>query len=285
MTSYQELIKKINTLPPLSNIAVTINEIYQQGIEEMSMIKLIKAIESDAVVTANVLKYVNSPKYGFSKKIASISQAVTLLGAEIVYGLVMNYTIESNIKADLSAYGMTNILFNDMCHLQSQLMLQWFARIDLRHANFLYPLTLIMESGKLIVAKEAKESSYSTVFRRKFAEADNIEDFEIDTFGTTSYYISALLFKHWNLEPLYIEILENLDFEVTKDLSPQMKFYIDSVDVVRTAVNVKNILTNRSIEEAAKKVEDMNLNVEHFKKVAKRVQKKYYENKGIAVGD
>ncbi len=285
MTTYKDLVEKIDTLPPLSNIALTINEIYKQGLEDMSMIKLIKAIESDAVVTANVLKYVNSPKYGFSKKIASVSQAVTLLGAEIVYGLVINYSIDSNIKADVSAYGITNILFNDMCHLQSQLMLQWFAKVDLRHANFMYPLALIMESGKLVVAKEAKESSYTSTFRRGLAQAENIEDFEIDTFGTTSYYISALLFKHWNLEPIYIDILENLDFEVIKDLSPQMKFYIDSIDVIRTAINVKNILTDKSILEASKKVEEMNLNVDHFKKVAKRIQKKYYENKGIAVGD
>ena len=82
-----------------------------------------------------------------------------------------------------------------------------------------------------------------------------------------------LLFEYWNLEPLYVQILKGLDFE--DEYSPKIASYIDSLDVIRTAVNPKNILTKESIKEAAELVEDIGLDPEHFTKVASRVREQY----------
>ena len=280
MITFDDIVKHIETLPPLSQALLQIRKLYADGAENVNVIKLIRMIESDATLTADILKFVNAPKYGFAKKISSVSQAVTLLGTEIVYGIIIDNAIEERINTDISAYGVTNLQFNDICHLQSSLLFQWYSNIDIRDANFLAPLALIMELGKLIIAKELAMSSYSTVFRRGLADVKSVEAYEYELFDTTSYYVSALLFEYWNLDSLFVDILKVMDFEPEKK-DAKLEHYRDILDVVRTAVNVKGILTRKSIDAAAVKVVDMGLSDATFLRVANRIKRMYEESKGI----
>ena len=270
---FNAIIKRIDSLPPLSNATVFVQQLYSEGAENVDIIKLVRIIESDALLTLNILKMINAPIYGFSRKIASVSQAVTLFGTEIVYGLVMNYSILEALKANTSAYGISSTKFNDVCHLQSALMMQWYSKVDLRHAQFLAPLALIMEAGKLILVREIASSDYVTEFKTGLRKCRSIEKYEYSLLDTTSYYISGLLFEHWNLEPLYVDMLKGLDFKHEGDV--KMKYYIDTLHVVRTAVNVREILTNASIEKACILVEDMDLDADYFRHIAKRIKESY----------
>jgi len=274
MLYYEKLVSKIESLPPLSDSAILIKRLYKEGAQNVNIIKLVRIIESDALLTANILKRINAPFYGFSKKIASISQAVSLFGTEMIYGIVLNYAINETIKADVSAYDMTSEEFNEMCHIQSLLMMQWYSKIDLRHAQFLAPLTLIMESGKLILSHEVTKSNYLREFRDGLKKCKDISKYEYNLIDTSSYYVSGLLFEHWNLEPLFVVMLKNLDFEDSK-ITGKMEYYINTLDVIRTAVNVKDILTDNSIQNASYLVDDLNLDVEHFNNVAYRIRETY----------
>jgi len=275
--NYEKLVSKIDSLPPLSDATMLINKLYQEGAENVDIIKLVRIIESDALLAANILKMINAPIYGFSKKIASVSQAVSLFGTHIVYGLVIDYAINEKIKAKTNPYNISPKKFNDMCHLQSALMLQWYSKIDLRHAQFLAPLALIMESGKLVLAQEVSKSAYIQEFKQGLKECDDITKYEYSLVDTSSYYLSGLLFEHWNLEPLFVTMLKNLDFE-EDILGKKMEYYVNTLDVIRTAVNVKEILTPNSIENAAGVVEGLGLDGEHFKHIAFRIKNSYEKN-------
>ena len=271
--TFKNIITDLKSLPPLSNTPYMIQQIYSVGAQNIDMLRLVKVIEDDALLAANILKMINAPIYGFSRKIASISQAVTLFGTDEIYGLVLRYAVDEQLQADTSIYGVETKGFNDVCHLQSALMFQWYSKIDLRHAQFMAPLALIMESGKLVLANEVMKSNYIKKFTLGYKKSKNIEEFEHSLLGTTTYYLSGVLFEHWKLEPLYVEILKGLDFEVKS--SDKMTSYIDSIDAVRTAVNLKDVLTKDSIYEACGIIEDMGHDPEHFTKVAKRVREQY----------
>ncbi len=282
MMTFNDIVKHVKSLPPLSNITFKIQQLYNEGAENANVIELIRLIESDVALTANVLKFVNAPKYGFSKKISSVSQAVTLLGMEIIYyGIIVDYAMHEKLKADISSYGITNLLFNDIRHLQSFLVMQWYSIIDLRDAQFLTLLALIMEIGKLIIAKKVVESDYTVKFCRGLSNVESVTEYEYEIFDTTSYYVSALLYEHWNLDETFVEILKNLDF-VDENTEDKIEHYTNILDIVRTAINVHSILTDKSITEAAKKVEAAGLSEETFKHIAKRMKKTYEGSKGIA---
>ncbi|MDA7816654.1 HDOD domain-containing protein [Sulfurimonas sp.] len=271
--TFKNIITNLKSLPPLSNTPYMIQQLYSVGDQNIDIIQLVKVIEADAVLTANILKLTNAPIYGFSRKISSISQAVTLFGTDEIYGLVLRYAIDEELKADTSIYGVDRKVFNDVCHIQSSLMLQWYSKIDMRHAQVMAPLALIMESGKLVLSNEVMKSNYIKEFTSGYQKAVNVAEFEHSLLDTTTYYLTAMLFEYWKLEPLYVEILKGLDFEM--EVSPKVASYIDSLDVIRVAVNLKSILTKDSIEEACCLVEDLGLDSFHFRKVAIRVREQY----------
>lgn len=275
---FDAIVEGISELPPLSDTAKIITRLYEDGAENINISNLVRAIESDASLTVNILKMINAPYYGFSRKIASVSQAVTLLGTKVVYGLVLKFCIESLLVANLRPFGITSAKFNEVSHLQSALMSQWFSKIDLRHAQFLSPLALIMESGKLVLSREIVKAGQIKEFQDGFQNTEDQIEFEYSVFGTSSYYVTGMLFEYWNLEPIYVQILKELDFE-TKNENARMNEYINSLDVVRTAVNVKEIFTQNSMARACEILEEIHFNVDDFVHVASRLKEKMNLNK------
>lgn len=270
---FQKIVKTIDSLPPLSDVAVTVENLYSVGAENIDIVKLTRVIESDALLTANILRMINSPLYGLSRTIISISQAVTLFGTELVFALVLRFCVDTLIRANLRPYGLSNDTFNSMCQLQSMLMQQWYSHINHEDAEFLTPLALIMESGKLIIAREVTKEQNIKKFFQGLLNAEDILSYENRLFETTSYYISGLLFEHWNFDKRYVRILKSLDYEYAHEAG--LDAYIDAIDVVRTAVNVKDILTPDSIQRAAKIVHEIGLNRDHFLAVAYRIEARY----------
>ena len=278
--TYEDLVKNIDDMPPLSKVAMVIQGLYAHGARNVDVRKLIRMVEADVMLTANILKTINSPYYGFKSRISSISQAVTLLGTQQIYSLVIHYAISQHLTADTTIYGFNNAQFNEMCILQSSLMMQWYAKIDLHDTHILTSLALIMESGKIVISKELLGSDYREEYRKGFLACENIPKFEQEFLSTTSYYLSALLFEHWNLTPIYSIVLKNLDKEESEydeEVDAIMAQYIKAIDVIRTAVNLKEVLTDESIKKAATKVSQMGLSGEDFEVVANRIRKKYEE--------
>lgn len=271
--TFKDIVSAIESMPPLLSTSFVIRQIYDLGTDNIDIIKLVKVLEEDTELSASIIKTINSPIYGVSSRISSIAQAVTLLGTDEIYGLVIKYTIENQLKGDIDIYGVDGRRFNDICQLQNALMMQWYSRVDLKHAQFMAPLALIMESGKLILSVEVAKSGYSKKFELGYRNAKDLARFEYDLIGTTSYYLSALMLEHWKFDSTYIEILKGLDFEV--QTSQKVKSYIDSLDTVRTAINPRHILTNDSINDACCIVEDMGLDADDFEYVAKRIKDRY----------
>ncbi|MDF1879472.1 HDOD domain-containing protein [Sulfurimonas sp. SAG-AH-194-C20] len=274
--NFRSIVKHIESLPALSDTTQVVQKLYENGAENVDVKELVQAIEEDVVLTLNILKMINSPLYGLSNKITSISQAVTLFGTHIVYGLVVRYSIESAIIANLRPYGLSNSKFNDVCHMQSTLMSKWYSKVKSKDAQFLAPLALVMESGKLVVAQEVTQHTNIKEFINGLKNAPNISEYENSLFGTSSYYVSGLLFEHWNLDSIYVDMLKGLDFE--HDGASKMGYYIDILDVVRIAVNVVSIFTEESIADAAEIVSDLGLDVADFKAVCISIKETYLKN-------
>lgn len=274
--NFDTIVSTIDSLPPLLDTTLIINRLYADGDENININKLIIVLESDALLCVNILKIVNSPLYSLSQQIVSIRQAVTLLGTQKIYGLALNYSISNIVRANIRPYGVTNATFNDISHLQSTLVLQWFSKVDMKTAKYLAPLALIMESGKLILAKEVVKASQIKEFNYGLSMSENVSQYENDIFGTSSYYVGGMLFEHWNLNPRYVDILKSLDFEY--ESKTKIDVHVDILDIVRTAVNVKDILNEKSISQASTMVEELGLNVDDFIDTAKEIQMAYIEN-------
>ena len=276
--TFESIIEDIDSLPPLSNAANVVRSMYTSGLEMMSIPSLVRVLESDAMLMANLLKMINAPFYGLRKNVLNARQAVTLLGTQRVYMFVVKYSIDNTLKADTSVLGFNTKQFNELCHLQSALMFQWYSQINDKEAKYLSQLALIMESGKLLLAKEVKESDYVGEFRKDYNECEDIGEFEKDLIGVTSYHLSAVLFKHWKLDEQFVKILYALDYdeEALKEIDIDIKRYRNLIDIIITVINPKEILTENSIRSASKKVAKIGLSRHTFEDMANKVKDAYF---------
>lgn len=271
---FTTLVTTVESLPPLSDAAQKIQKIYENEDDEIDMLGLTRAIESDASLSANILKMVNAPFYGFSKQITSISQAVTLFGTRMVYAIVMKYAISQVIVANLRPYGISASHLNVISHLQSRLAKQWYAKVNLQQSFDLASIALVMESGKLVVSKEIVQQGKIKEFQDALKSAPTILEHEYNTFKSSSYYVAGLLFDHWNLNPLYASTLKGIDFDFECD-HPFYLNYIEALDIIRTAINIREVFSATAVKQACELVEEAHMDVDDFLHVIKQIKKTF----------
>lgn len=91
----KEHLKKIEGLPPFPATHAQILELANSDISSSD--EIADQLQMDPSLLATIFKLVNSPAYGFQKKVDSLKLAVTLLGLEEIANLVMTAQVFKNL--------------------------------------------------------------------------------------------------------------------------------------------------------------------------------------------
>ena len=90
-------VKTSPNLPSMPSVAMRVVEMAQS--EEVDVNELADLIATDPALTTKILKTVNSPFYGLSKEVATISQALVVLGLQAVKTLVLGFSLVRDLKS------------------------------------------------------------------------------------------------------------------------------------------------------------------------------------------
>ncbi len=240
------LLSKIKTLPPLPETVTQIQRICADP--ESSVGDLIKVVEKDPMITANLLKAANSPFYGFSREIKTVSQAVSLFGMSTVKGLALSGAVKKLLSVDLEPYGITPQAFADISSLQNALMQTWYTKIDRSKMDILSVASFLQETGKIIIAQEIAKEGKAADFKAAIAEGRNITDVEKEFLGETTATVTAAIFEHWRFEEGLIEAIKYSDspLEAPEATAP----YSIALCIVKTALQPLNTFGEEHFEQA-----------------------------------
>lgn len=89
--SLRDRVERINTLPTIPSVLKKLLGIIENP--RISLSEISDFISNDPALATKVLKMVNSPIYGFPGRIASVNQAVILLGLNVVKGLLLGVSV------------------------------------------------------------------------------------------------------------------------------------------------------------------------------------------------
>jgi HD-like signal output (HDOD) protein len=244
MTS--EISKRIKSLPPLPG---TIDRIQQLCLDpEEGMGELVKVISADPMLTANLLKVVNSPFYGFQKRVTSISHVVNLFGKNMIRGFVVAATLRRYLTADLSPYGITSQDLVEISELQRALAYRWITTVSPEHLNVISPASFMMEAGKLLIAQHVLATGEGDRFRRDLLKADDIGAVECRYAGQDGFGIAADLFVHWNFEDDLVDSIRHL--EAPKQAPRQVRTCAWALKALAICVSVKGRFLATQIDRA-----------------------------------
>lgn len=259
------MLEEIKTLPPLPNSVVKIQELCMKSdtsIDELSMV-----IEHDPMLSANILKAVNSPLYGMSKEISSIPQAIMLFGIAMIRGFAAASAIKKTIAIDLSPYGTTIDALTTVSSVQSALAREWYRNVDKSMLPLLQSSAFLMELGKLAVAMNIIKNGKSEAFMAEITQNGiSIEDIERKYLGSTAYDISAGMFEHWNFESALIDALRDVSNPLSRNS------YSQALAVIIKVVNLKSIFSDEGMAEALRLIENFGLNKTAFEEAVLKVK-------------
>ncbi|MDA3907981.1 MAG: HDOD domain-containing protein [Sulfurimonas sp.] len=257
-----EILKKIKQLPPLPESAMQIEAVYQDP--DSSFNDMVKILEKDPLLTADILKAANSPLYGFSREINAISQAVGLFGMGTVRGFALASIVKKSFALDLSPYGIDNDMFSTLSKKQHGLMTAWCIRKENKLLGVLSPAAFLVEIGKVLIAQQIMAEGTQQAFRDALVELKDVEAAERKVVGVDTPEVSSTIFKHWRFEEGLVDTIENCLHPEQAEPEDQRSAQI--LQVVRVTVPINGIITDASVEAAKELINKYGLDMESFDK-------------------
>lgn len=102
----RELIEKATNLPSVPKVLQELIASFDS--KSVSGERIASLLSNDQAITAKVLRLANSAKYGGHRKVASVKEAVVVLGTDTLRTLVLSISLASSFKPlpgfDLTAY-------------------------------------------------------------------------------------------------------------------------------------------------------------------------------------
>ncbi len=231
-SNYQEELDKfldsLNYLPPLKPVPSKILKLLRSS--DINVKKLSKLIEKDPSLTINILKYCNSPYYGFSSKISSINHAIALIGINEVKKLTLIYAVKSRYKNNLEGYGISGQQLWKHS-LNTAVGAQFLARLKKLH-----PIDTAFTAGILIdVGKIALNEFIVKHNIEEFKDKNNFPKFhEIEKrlFGLTHSDIAAILLHKWEFSKEIVDSIENHHCPSHATVNPKLASILHVADII-----------------------------------------------------
>lgn len=184
------------TLPTLPGIVTKLNALADN--EKSSMQEMARLISSDQILSARILRLANSPSYGFYR-VATISNAMILLGVDVVKSLVLSSSIFEIMEN--SALGLW----------EHSLGAGVAANIIAKHLSLpdceeIATAALLHDIGKVIIRLKLQDE-YDVLLAKASQSGRALHELERETIGTDHAEVGGWLGKNWFLpEKLVVPI-------------------------------------------------------------------------------
>lgn len=228
-----------------------------QQIQEMSSdincdsAQLVKVIEHDPVLVLNILKMVNSPYFGLSKKITSVNHAVLYIGLNTIKNLALSVSILGVMpRKNAAGFDMDAFLMHSLATATITRMLAKKSGIPEREIFDYFLSGLLHDFGKIVLACYLPGEYKETL---KIAREETVPLFEVEkqVFGVNHAIIGSLLMEKWQIPGSINKALKH--HHNTTDDDSQMRDFIITADQISNELKI-GYSGNNVIESIPQKV-------------------------------
>jgi len=208
-----ELKKRLNdiqSLPTLPPIVSKLNEMVAD--EEITAVKLGKVIEKDQVLTSKLLKMVNSSFFGFPQRISTVSNAIVLLGFNVIKTLIVTSSIFEVMQASDVGLFEHSLGCATACGIIAKMR-------QIKNPEEVSTAGLIHDLGKIVLRSELPDE-YEAIVREARKEGLYMRQVEKKRLGVGHGEIGGMLARQWNLPE---RLVFPIEFHHKPELAPEYK--------------------------------------------------------------
>jgi HD-like signal output (HDOD) protein len=191
-------------LPALPQSAIRLLELSQNpdnGPAEFAV-----PIESDPGLTGQVLKFVNSSYFGFSREISSVKLAITLVGIRTIKNFSLWSAVFSLMPNPKCGPFDLKSLWQDS--LRRALFARAFGKLTgLKDAEDLFAGALLQDMAIPLLAKE-QPAKYLTLLSSRREGESRLSDLERAEFGWTHAEAAGFMARQWSLPEEFAQLIE-----------------------------------------------------------------------------
>jgi putative nucleotidyltransferase with HDIG domain len=192
----RKFIMDTRTLPTLPGIVTKLNALADN--DKSSVQEMARLVSSDQVLSARILRLANSPSYGFYR-VATISNAMILLGVDVVKSLVLSSSIFEMMEN--SALGLWEHSLG--AGVAANIIAK---RLNLPDCEEIATAALLHDIGKVIVRLKL-QGEYDALLARSTSSGRMLHELEREMIGTDHAEVGGWLGKNWFLpEKLVVPI-------------------------------------------------------------------------------
>lgn len=246
------IINSIKSLPPLPKTVIDMQRVCNDP--DGSINDLVKTVEHDPMIVANLLKAANSPLYSFRREILNVAQAVSLFGMSMTRSIGLGNSVRKLLNVDMEPYGISSDRFAEISSMQGALIHEWYVKIDRVKADKLFLASFLQETGKIIIASDVIQEDLASNFKSDINTAIDIASVERSYIQETTATVTAAIFTHWNFDKEFVDMIQYSD---TPNNAPdEIKEYATALNIVKTIIPINNPFGEHGIAFGLKKAED-----------------------------
>ncbi len=218
---YEEIrqrLKQVQSLPTLPPIISKLNKMVED--DGVTAVQLGDVIEKDQVLTSKLLKMVNSSFFGFPQRISTVSNAIVLLGFNVIKTLIVTSSIFEVMQA--SDVGLWEHSLG--CATVAGILAK---RKKIKNPEEISTAALIHDLGKIVVRAELPER-HKEILERVKEKGISFREAEKEILGVGHGEVGGWLAQEWNLPDRLVEPItfhhRPLDAPHFKDLAALVHF-------------------------------------------------------------
>lgn len=190
-TEYKGRVLAVKNLPTLPKVLEEVTRLMEDP--NTSTEQIAKVITFDQVLSAKVLKMVNSPIYGFPGRISSIQHALVLLGFNVIRGLIISTSVFDDMNKAMVGLWEHSV----GCALAAGEVAK---TLGLKDPEEYAVAGLLHDLGKVVAAVQLPEIKPEL---EKLVVAQDITFLQAEKqlLGFGHDRVNAWLALHWNLPP------------------------------------------------------------------------------------
>lgn len=250
------MINSIKSLPPLPKTVIDMQRVCNDP--NSSIQDLVKTVDHDPMIVANLLKAANSPLYSLRREITSVAQAVSLFGMSMTRSIGVGNSVRKLLNVDMEPYGVSSERFAEISSMQAVLAHKWYNQVDRAKADKLFLAAFLQETGKIVIASDIIQEDLLTTFKSDIEVAIDISIVERNYVEATTAEVTAAVFTHWNFDKEFVSMIEHSD--VPENAPEEIKELSMVLSIIKTIMPINDPLSERAVIQGLRKAESAGLN-------------------------
>jgi putative nucleotidyltransferase with HDIG domain len=221
-------VRRIKNLPAMPAVVARLFKMLENP--EAAQADVARLIGQDQALSAKTLRLANSPFFGYARKVSSISQALLVLGFDVVKGLVLTSGVSDLIRKSMKGLWEHSLAVAAASGVVAR-------RLKYKDAEEMLLAGLLHDLGKVVLATEMPRETRAVIDR---AAADGITFYEAERrMGDFDHGdVGAWLAEHWNLPPGLADPIEHHHQPERAENAPEAAAVVHLADLLVRALGI-----------------------------------------------